>query len=87
MVDFMKRRIPDEFADRFVFEGLRPRDEVLKRYAAATACVFAAPWDNLPYTCCEAMAYGGCVIAADNGRRVPAGIAEGAFLRLPGMGQ
>lgn len=67
MVDFMKRRIPDEFADRFVFEGLRPRDEVLKRYAAATACVFAAPWDNLPYTCCEAMAYGGCVIAADKG--------------------
>ncbi len=52
---------------RFFFEGLRPREEVLRRYTTATACVFPAPWDNFPYTCCEAMAYHACVVASDHG--------------------
>lgn len=67
MVDFMKTRIPDDLLSRFYFEGLRPREELLKRYATATACVFPAPWDNFPYTCCEAMAFHACVVASDHG--------------------
>jgi hypothetical protein len=67
MVDFLKTRIPSDLMPRFFFEGLRPREEVLKRYGTATACVFPAPWDNFPYTCCEAMAYHACVVASDHG--------------------
>lgn len=66
-IEFVSRRIPDRLRDRFVFEGLRPRHEVLARYATATAVVLPAPWDNFPYTCCEAMAYGACVVASDFG--------------------
>ncbi|MBY0586486.1 glycosyltransferase family 4 protein [bacterium] len=67
MVEYMKNRIPSDLMPRFFFEGLRPREEVLRRYSTATACVFPAPWDNFPYTCCEAMAYHACVVASDHG--------------------
>jgi glycosyltransferase involved in cell wall biosynthesis len=67
MVEALRRRIPARHLPRFVFEGLRPREEVLQRYAAATACVFAAPWDNFPFTCFEAMASGACIVASDQG--------------------
>jgi len=67
MIDFLRTRIPPELRPRFVFEGLRPREEVLRRYHAATACVFAAPWDNFPFTCFEAMASGACIVASDQG--------------------
>jgi len=66
MTEFLRRRIPERLRSRFVFEGLLPREDLFARYAAATACVFAAPWDNFPLTCCEAMASGGCVIASDH---------------------
>lgn len=65
--EFMQRRIRSDLRDRFIFEGLRPRAEVLKRYSSATAYIHPAPWDNLPYALCEAMAYGACVISSDNG--------------------
>jgi len=67
MIDLLRTRIPEGLQERFVFEGLRPREEVLQRYASATACVFAAPWDNFPFTCFEAMAGGACIIASDQG--------------------
>ena len=66
MKDHLLQRIPDNFRERFIFEGLWPRQKVVRQYSSATACVFAAPWDNFPYTCCEAMASGACVIASDN---------------------
>lgn len=67
MIKFLRTRIPAGLQDRFVFEGLRPRDEVLRRYSSAAACVFAAPWDNFPFTCFEAMAGGACIVASDQG--------------------
>jgi glycogen(starch) synthase len=67
MVAWLRARIPDELQERFVFEGLRPREEVLRRYASSAACVFAAPWDNYPFTCMEAMAAGACVVVSDQG--------------------
>ncbi|MFO0947793.1 MAG: glycosyltransferase family 4 protein [Planctomycetota bacterium] len=66
-VAFMQSRIRQDLRDRFIFEGLRPRAEVLKRYSTATAYIHPAPWDNFPYACCEAMAYGACVVSSDNG--------------------
>lgn len=67
MIQFLRRRIPEPLQSRFVFHGHVPRRRVLARYASAAACVFPAPWDNFPYTCCEAMAAGACVIASDRG--------------------
>lgn len=66
-VEFMRSRVRPELRDRFIFEGLRPRSEVLERYATCSAYVHPAPWDNFPYTCAEAMAYGACVVSSDNG--------------------
>jgi glycogen(starch) synthase len=67
MVEWLRRRTPEVLRPRFVFEGLRPWEEVLRRYRSATACVFAAPWDNYPFTCMEAMAAGACVVVSDQG--------------------
>lgn len=65
MTDFLRARIPSHMRDNFEFLGSMPRDTLFARYASATACVFAAPWDNFPLTCMEAMACGACVIASD----------------------
>lgn len=67
MKEFLMSRVPLEHQSRFVFEGLRPREDVLQRYGTATACVFAAPWDNFPFTCFEAMSQGACIVASDQG--------------------
>lgn len=65
MTEFLRSRIPPRLLDNFEFLGSMPRDSLFARYASATACVFAAPWDNFPLTCMEAMACGSCVIASD----------------------
>jgi glycosyltransferase involved in cell wall biosynthesis len=65
MTELLHSRIPDALQDRFHFVGSLPREAIFARYAAATACVFPAPWDNFPLTCVEAMASGGCVIGSD----------------------
>ncbi len=65
MTEFLKARIPPRLRDNFEFLGSMPRDTLFARYASATACVFAAPWDNFPLTCMEAMACNSCVIASD----------------------
>lgn len=67
MVAHLRSRMSPACQARFSFEGLLPREQVLQRYAAATACIFAAPWDNFPFTCCEAMAAGACVIVSNRG--------------------
>ncbi len=65
MTSYLWQRIPSELHHRVAFAGLMPRDQIFARYASATCCVFAPPWDNFPNTCCEAMACGGCVVAGD----------------------
>jgi len=66
MTAYLRRRIPDAFQGNFIFCGTLPREQLFARYAAATACVFPAPWDNFPLTCVEAMASGACVIGSDH---------------------
>lgn len=65
MSDFLKARIPPDLRGNFEFVGPVPREQLFQRYADATACVFAAPWDNFPLSCVEAMACGACVVASD----------------------
>lgn len=55
-------RIPAELRRRFVLRDQLPRERLFELFATARACVFAPEWDNFPYTCCEAMAAGGCVV-------------------------
>ena len=65
MSRLLRERIPAELRSRFRFRGLLPRPQLLELFASATACVFPPDWDNFPYTCCEAMAAGGCVVVTD----------------------
>lgn len=65
MTAYLRSRIPRPWQERFEFAGLIPREQLFARYATATACVFAAPWDNFPLTCVEAMASRALVIASD----------------------
>lgn len=65
MTEFLRSRIPDKFQPNFRFTGVLPRSELFALFGQATACVFAAPWDNFPFACCEAMASRACVIASD----------------------
>jgi glycogen(starch) synthase len=62
----LKAMIPEVLRGRFLFRDQAPRDEVLRRFASAAACVFMPDWDNFPYTCCEAMAVGGAVVVSEH---------------------
>jgi glycogen(starch) synthase len=66
LTDQLLTMIPDDLRDRFLFRDQAPRQEVLQRFAGATACVFMPDWDNFPYTCCEAMAVGGAVVVSEH---------------------
>src|SRR5262249_13195065 len=66
MREALVARIPPPLRPHFLFAGLLPREQVVRAYGRAAACVFPAPWDNFPYTCCEAMAAGASVVAGDN---------------------
>jgi glycogen(starch) synthase len=65
MTQFLLSRIPEELQANFKFTGVLPRSELFTLFGKATACVFAAPWDNFPFACCEAMASRACVIGSD----------------------
>lgn len=62
MRERLLERIPAELRRRFVLRDQLPRERLFELFATARACVFAPEWDNFPYTCCEAMAAGGCVV-------------------------
>jgi glycosyltransferase involved in cell wall biosynthesis len=60
-------RIPTARRDQFRFHGSLPRADVFQRLSGAFASVVPSRWDNLPYSCIEAMATGLPVIASPNG--------------------
>jgi glycosyltransferase involved in cell wall biosynthesis len=74
--------------DRVVFEGARPREEVLRILAGARAAVLSSTWENLPHAAVEALSVGTPVVATavggvpeivhdgENGILVPAGDVE-----------
>ncbi len=76
----LRSRIPSHLQKQFVFRDKIPRDALFARFETAAACIFAPQWDNFPYTCCEAMAAGGCVVVSDN-----SGMAEMVEHDLSGL--
>jgi glycosyltransferase involved in cell wall biosynthesis len=67
MKEWLERRIPAEWRDRFHFEPPRPRTELLPAIREATLCCFPSIWENFPNVCLEAMAEGAVVVGSDAG--------------------
>jgi len=65
MGDFLRARLPANVRDRLILHGLLPREELIERFASASACVFASRWDNYPMSCLEAMSAGACCLVSD----------------------
>ena len=66
MREHLEAQIPERLRRSFLFTDKLPRDELFARFREATACIFPPRWDNFPYTCCEAMAAGACVVVSSN---------------------
>jgi glycogen synthase len=62
-----ERQIPHRLRERFVFHGICDAAGVRRFLAGAWAAVVPSRWENLPYTCIEAMASGLPVIASRRG--------------------
>jgi glycogen synthase len=64
---YLKRRIPRSLRWRFHFYGSQPREQLLQSLATFSIAVVPSRWENLPYTCIEAMATGLPVLVSPNG--------------------
>jgi glycogen synthase len=63
----LEARIPGEFRPRFHFQSSRTKDKLREVLAQTPAAVVPSRWDNLPYTCIEAMCTGLPVLVSPNG--------------------
>jgi glycosyltransferase involved in cell wall biosynthesis len=63
----LKRRIPRSLRTRFHFHGSQSREQLLQSLATFSIAVVPSRWENLPYTCIEAMATGLPVIVSPHG--------------------
>jgi glycosyltransferase involved in cell wall biosynthesis len=59
--------LPSAYRKQVVMTGFIPRDRLACYYANAAVCVLPSQWENLPYTCLEAMASNTVVVASKNG--------------------
>ena len=67
VLDRLKKRIPRNLRDRFRFHGGMSRDRLIQALSSAPVAVVPSRWDNLPYSCIEAMAAGLPVLASPTG--------------------
>jgi len=65
--DTLKARIPGDLASRFHFQASRSQAELRELRAQMPVAVVPSRWDNLPYTCIEAMCTGLPVLVSPNG--------------------
>jgi glycogen(starch) synthase len=65
--DAVRARLPQRLRQRVRFHGQCDRDGVSKIFSTAWAAVVPSRWDNLPYSCLEAMSSGLPVIATPTG--------------------
>jgi glycogen(starch) synthase len=65
--DYLIGRIPHELRQRFRFHGSRERAAILKALAGSPVAVVPSRWENLPYSCIEAMSSGMPVLATRTG--------------------
>jgi glycosyltransferase involved in cell wall biosynthesis len=64
---FLESRIPRQMRSRFRFHGARSREELMCALARVSIAVVPSRWENLPFTCIEAMATGLPVLASPCG--------------------
>jgi glycogen(starch) synthase len=67
VLTYLKRRIPRALRGRFRFHGSQTRDQLLRSLATFSIAVVPSRWENLPFTCIEAMATGLPVLVSPNG--------------------
>ena len=65
--EHLNDRIPRQLRARFRFHGSQGRRELLQSLAAAPVAVVPSRWENLPYSCIEAMCTGLPVLASPKG--------------------
>ena len=70
VAQYLHRRIPAALQSRFVFHGVRPREELRALLGQARAAIVPARWENFPYSCIEAMCSGLPVVASPDGGMV-----------------
>ena len=64
---YLRRRIPRPLRGRFHFHGIQTRNDLLNSLATFSISVVPSRWENLPFTCIEAMATGLPVLVSPNG--------------------
>ena len=63
----LKRRIPRALRRRFYFHGAQSREQLSLHLVEFSMAVVPSRWENLPYTCIEAMATGLPVLVSPHG--------------------
>lgn len=66
-IDALKAGLPEKYQRNVVFTGHVKLEEVSNYYQRAAVCVFPSLFENFPYTCLEAMAYGKAIVGSSNG--------------------
>ena len=64
---YLKRRIPRAVRRQFHFHGPQSREQLLLQLSEFSIAVVPSRWENLPYTCIEAMATGLPVLVSPHG--------------------
>jgi glycogen synthase len=64
---YLDARIPRPLRERFHFHGSIPREELMKALAKIPVAVVPSRWENLPYSCIEAMCTGLPVLVSPTG--------------------
>jgi glycogen synthase len=66
-IDVLKASLPERYREQATFTGHVKLEEVSHYYQRAAVCVFPSLFENFPYTCLEAMAYGKAIVGSSNG--------------------
>lgn len=80
----LRKEIEKENWDWCVFLGHLTREQLKEYYTKSTISCFPSWWENMPYTCLEAMALGAIIITSSNGGMLEVIIdGENGFLCPP----
>jgi glycogen synthase len=66
-IEALQASLPEKTRANVTFTGHVKLEEVSNYYQQAAVCVFPSLFENFPYTCLEAMAYGKAIVGSRNG--------------------